>query len=100
MDRLFQKSEREYCKQIEKLKQDLDNRDKAIQIQLQTQKAEVITRCSAEKQSEMDIIVQNLEGKYTHLLEMQRTQMAHIKDEDEKVINELRSILEEHNIPY
>lgn len=62
MDRLFQKSEREYCKQIEKLKQELENREKAIQIQLQTQRAEVITRCSAEKQAEMDAIVESLEA--------------------------------------
>ncbi|XP_044759275.1 centrosomal protein of 112 kDa-like [Coccinella septempunctata] len=100
MDRLFQKSEREYCRQIEKLKQELDNREKAIQIQLQTQKAEVISRCSAEKQSELDLLVQNLESKYTQLLELQQGQIARMREEDDKMINDLKSILDQHNIPY
>ncbi|KAK9887768.1 hypothetical protein WA026_000083 [Henosepilachna vigintioctopunctata] len=100
MDRLFQKSERDYCKEIEKLKQDLDNRKKATQIQLQTQKAEVITRCSAEKQSELDTIVESLKDKYSTLLEMQQVQMSRIRNEDEKIICELKSILDQHNIPY
>lgn len=32
MDKLFHKSEREYLKQIEKLKQDLEKRDKITQV--------------------------------------------------------------------
>ncbi|XP_023309729.1 uncharacterized protein LOC111691336 [Anoplophora glabripennis] len=100
MDKLFQRSEKEYQKQIDKLKQELDLKDKVMQIQLKTQRAELIARSSVEKQKQFDEVINNLEIKYIKMLEFHESQVNQTKGQDEKRIEQLKHLLDKNNIPY
>nr|CAH7733581.1 unnamed protein product [Callosobruchus chinensis] len=100
MDKLFHKSEKEYTKQISKLKQELEIKEKVAQIQLKTQKAELITRTFSEKQKQFDEIINNLEVKYIKMLEHHENQVMETKKQDEEKISSLKSLLNKHEISY
>lgn len=100
MDKLFHKSEREYLKQIEKLKQDLELKEKVQQIQMITQRAEIAARTSAEKQKQVDDIMNNLEVKYIKMLEFHEKQVMDCKKHDDERIEYLSELLRKHNIPF
>ncbi|XP_074039750.1 uncharacterized protein [Leptinotarsa decemlineata] len=100
MDKLFHKSEKEYLKQIEKLKQELELKDKVTQIQLKTQKAQLIARNSVEKQKQLDEVVNNLEVKYIKMLEHHEKQVMESRLEDEEKIEYFRELLQNNDIVY
>ncbi|KAG5890578.1 hypothetical protein JTB14_012706 [Gonioctena quinquepunctata] len=93
MDKLFLKSEKEYMKRIEKLKQELALRDKVTQIHLKTQRAEIIARASAEKQKQLEEVVNNLEVKYIKMLEHHENQVMENRVQDEEKIEYLKELL-------
>ncbi|CAH1154398.1 unnamed protein product [Phaedon cochleariae] len=99
MDKLFHKSEKDYMKQIEKLKQELELKDKVAQIQLRTQRAELISRTNADRQNQIEEIVNNLEVKYIKMLEFHENQVSESKRQDEEKIEHLKELLEKNNIP-
>ncbi|CAH2002560.1 unnamed protein product [Acanthoscelides obtectus] len=100
MDKLFHKSEKEYMKQISKLKQELEIKDRVAQIQLKTQKAELIARTFSEKQKQFDEIINSLEVKYIKMLEHHENQVMETKKQDEEKINSLKSLLHKHDISF
>ncbi|XP_049826375.1 uncharacterized protein LOC109598209 isoform X2 [Aethina tumida] len=100
MDRLFQKAERDYQKQIQKLKATLDQKEKSMQILLKSQRVEVMSKTCQEKQSQFDMVVNNLEVKYVKMLESQAQQYLEAKIKQDRMVEYLKQILDKHCIDY
>uniref|UniRef100_A0A6P7GU61 Uncharacterized protein LOC114342326 n=1 Tax=Diabrotica virgifera virgifera TaxID=50390 RepID=A0A6P7GU61_DIAVI len=100
MNKFYQKSEKEYLKQIEKLKQDIEFKDKLQLIQMKTQHAELTVQSSVDRQKHIDDIVNNLEVKYIKMLEMHEKQVMESKKIDDERLQYLKDLLEKHNISF
>ncbi|RZC35607.1 intracellular protein transport protein USO1-like [Asbolus verrucosus] len=98
LDRVLHKNEKDYVKKIEKLKQELEVRDMTTQVQLRTQRADLIVRNTAAKQEELKNALNSLEGKYKKMMETLQLHALEAKKHDEKLIHELRALLDKHNI--
>lgn len=72
----------------------------SIQIQLKTQKADLIAAASVEKQRQFDELVNNLEVKYIKMLEYHETEVMENKKEDDDKIEYLKHLLNKFDIPY
>lgn len=93
MEKLYQKSEKDYLKQIAKLRYELDLKEKTIQIQLSKQKADILTSMSELKQEEVDSVANKLEQQYKDLLHKQQVEAIKEKKNDSEVISDLRQKL-------
>lgn len=71
-----------------------------LQIQLKTQRAELIARTSVEKQKQFDEVINNLEVKYIRMLEFHESQVVETKGRDQEKIEHLKHLLDENNIHY
>ncbi|XP_063916599.1 centrosomal protein of 112 kDa-like isoform X3 [Zophobas morio] len=100
LDKVLHKNEKDYIKKIERLKQELEVKDMTNQMQLQTQRADLIVRNAATKQEELKCALNSLEGKYKKMMDCLQTRAVHTKKQDEKLIEELRTLLDRNNIPY
>ncbi|KAB0793795.1 hypothetical protein PPYR_13415 [Photinus pyralis] len=96
MDRLFKKTERSFNRQITKLKTEIEMRDKIIQ--LSTQKAKIVANTKMERQAEIDATILQLEERYKHLLESQKSYFLSEKKQDATLISGLRAIMAQNNI--
>ncbi|EFA08996.1 probable DNA double-strand break repair Rad50 ATPase [Tribolium castaneum] len=98
LDKVLHRNEKDYSKKIEKLKEELDLKEVTSQVQLQAQKADLIVRTSAAKQEELRNALNSLESKYKKMVETVQTAALEAKKRDEKMIDELRGLLQKHNI--
>lgn len=71
-----------------------------FQIQLQSQKVELIAKTSDEKQRQFDELVNNLEVKYIKMLEYHEKEVLENKKEDDDKIEYLKHLLDKYDIPY
>lgn len=98
LEKLYHKSEKEYTKQITKLKREIEFKDRAAQVQLTTQKAELISQSNNERQVEVDKVINKLEEHYRALLQTHQLEAITRRQEDEKIISELRQELDRYKI--
>ncbi|KAF5295219.1 hypothetical protein FQR65_LT10503 [Abscondita terminalis] len=98
MDKLFRKSEKNYLKQIAKLKTEIEMKDTVIHIQLSSQRAELIANTNAERQIELDSTIEKLEERYRKLLEGQQNYFMTEKKHDTNLISDLRAVIAQNNI--
>ncbi|KAH1016787.1 hypothetical protein HUJ04_007957 [Dendroctonus ponderosae] len=100
MDKVFQRTEKEYLKQIEQLRQELELKDSALQVQLKVQKAELIAQTRTGQKEEFEEILNGLEVKYIKMLEAHEQQIMKTKLRDDKTIEHLKDLLVKHGIAY
>ncbi|XP_044253284.1 early endosome antigen 1-like [Tribolium madens] len=98
LDRILHRNEKDYTKKIEKLKEELDLKEVTSQVQLQAQKADLIVRTSAAKQEELRNALNSLECKYKQMVETVQMHALESKKRDERVIEELKGLLQKHNV--
>ncbi|CAG9773601.1 unnamed protein product [Ceutorhynchus assimilis] len=98
IDRLFQKSEQEYVKQIQQLKQELELKESSLQVQLKIQKAEVVAQTRTGQKEEFEEILNTLEIKYIKMLEAHEEQIMETKKRDDQKIQYLTGLLLRHGI--
>lgn len=94
MDKLYHKAEKEYTKQINKLKKEIDYKDRTLQVQLSTQKAELIAQSTRFRQIEIDSIVNKLEDHYKLILRQQQSEALSAKEDYEKDLQLLKEELD------
>ncbi|XP_050308847.1 centrosomal protein of 112 kDa-like [Anthonomus grandis grandis] len=100
MDKLFQKTEKDYIKQIEQLKQELELKEGSLQVQLKLQKAELITQTKTDQKEHFEEILNSLEVKYIKMLEGHELQIMKAREEDVEKIKYLTYLLDKNGIPY
>ncbi|XP_057659799.1 uncharacterized protein LOC130896049 [Diorhabda carinulata] len=100
MDKLYEKSEKEYLKRIEKLKKELSLKDKMRSAEMGSMRAELAVKSGMERQKRMDEIVNDLEVRYIKMLEFHERQVAESRRLDEERVKYLQDLLEKHNIPF
>ncbi|KAJ3624009.1 hypothetical protein MTP99_017667 [Tenebrio molitor] len=71
-----------------------------IEVQIQTQKTDLMVKHSAAKQEELRNALNSLEGKYKKMMETLQLHALESKRHDDKLIEELKTLLEKHNISY
>ncbi|XP_030750483.1 coiled-coil domain-containing protein 186-like isoform X2 [Sitophilus oryzae] len=100
MDKTFKRSEREYLRQIEKLKEDLNSKEISLQIQLNAQKTELLKQTNVNLEEEFNKKLNALEIKYIKMLEEHEQEMMEKKKHDEEEIVILKQLLTRHGISY
>lgn len=94
MDKLYHKAEKEYTKQINKLKKEIEHKDRSLHVQLSTQKAELVAHSTKYRQMEIDGIVNKLEDNYKLILRQQQAEALSAKEEYEKNLDILKDELD------
>ncbi|XP_060521949.1 coiled-coil domain-containing protein 18-like [Cylas formicarius] len=75
MDKLFQRSQKESAKQIEKLQMELEKKNHTLQRCMKTQKLELLSRCSPD-QEEFEKILNGLEARYKQILDLRENEVV------------------------
>lgn len=94
MDKIYHKAEKAYTKQIQKLRKEIEYKDRTLHIQLSGQKAELVAQSTRFRQIEIDSIVNKLEDNYKLMLRQQQAEALTAKEEYEKYIQLLKDELD------